>query len=123
MVTDSLGGLQNTLQLVAETVNQFPKSCEMFCSPKKSEFFVLRRRRTKKDVNSIQVTLKWQDIRPSKSTVIPGLLIQKNVRNEAKVQLLAKTSKQVVYIAARRAEQALPGHGILEDSRLFLLGM
>lgn len=40
--TDSLGGLQDTLQQAVETVNQYAKECGLACSPQKSELLIVR---------------------------------------------------------------------------------
>ncbi|KAG0411960.1 hypothetical protein HPB47_010911 [Ixodes persulcatus] len=99
--SDSLGGLQDTLQLAAETVNQYAESCGLSCSPQKSELLMVRRRRTKKDDDNIHVTLEGHDIKLSKSLRILGLLIQADSKNDAMVHQLSKTSEQAMHMIRR----------------------
>lgn len=78
--TDSLGGLQGTLQLAAETVNQYAKECGLSCAPQKSELLVVRRRRIGQENDDIQIFLEGHNIRPTKSLRILGLTVQADVR-------------------------------------------
>ncbi|XP_077541084.1 uncharacterized protein LOC144153308 [Haemaphysalis longicornis] len=98
---DSLGGLQDTLQLAADAVNEYANRCGLSCSPQKSELLVVRRRRTNKDVDNIQITLDGHDIKPSKSIRILGLLIQADGKNNALVEQLTKTIEQVTHMVRR----------------------
>lgn len=96
-----LGGLQDTLQLAAETVNQYAKECGLSCAPHKSELLVVRRRRMKPDADDIHISLEGHTIKPTKSLRILGLTIQADTKNDSLLQHLSKTTDQVTHMIRR----------------------
>lgn len=98
--TDSLGGLQDTLQLAADTVNRYAQACGLHCSPQKSELIV-RKHPPRNHVEPIAITLDGHSIPPSHSPKILGLTIQANARNDLVISKLRNMTDQVVHMIRR----------------------
>lgn len=89
------------MQEAADVVQQYAKESGLECSPQKSELLVVRRRRTKKDEDNIEINLEGHTIRPCSAIRVLGLFFQANGKCDIMLQRLATATEQVVHMIRR----------------------